>query len=286
MSQYPKLGQILRLALPALLLAQFLIWPLVGLHSPRAGLIAAELVIIWLMVFFIRRRHLVFEDILLLNATPVATLIIVAATAVGASLTIAEFDLLWARLLAELDLELPLSIQRSLLEIQVVDSLPELLLGLLAVALAPALCEELFFRGFAFTGLYVHYGPRMAVAGTALLFALAHFNPWQLPTLLLFGLFLGLLVYCTHSIYPAILAHLINNLISFAGVNLRAHWGLEELAPFRHLPLPVTSIALLILIGGLFLLRRQPTIIPLPPRQLPSVERIPPLPEAPSPHPS
>lgn len=283
MNQYPKLGQILRLALPVLLLAQFLVWPLVGLHSPRAGLIAAELIIVWFMVLFIRRRRLIFEDILLLNATPITTLIIVAVTAVGASLTIAEFDLFWAHLLAELDLELPLSIQRSLLEIQVVRSLPELLLGLLAIALAPALCEELFFRGFAFTGLYAHYGPRMAVPGTALLFALAHFNPWQLPALLLFGLFLGLLAYWTHSIYPAILAHLINNLISFAEVNLRAHLGLEELAPFHHLPLPLVLLSLLILAGGLFLLRRQPTIIPLPLRQLPSIEQIPPFPEAPSP---
>jgi len=260
---YPTPAQLLRVSLPALLMAHFLVWPLIGLRSAHAGLIAAELVIIWFMALFIRRRRLAPENLLLLNAAPLGSLAIAAATAFFASLVIAEFDLLWGLGLAFFDLAPPLSLQRGLLEVQIARTPLEMILGFLALALFPGVCEELFFRGFVFTGLYAHRGPTTALLGSALLFALAHFNPWQLPALLLFGLFLGLLVYWTHSIYPAILAHFINNLLSFAGVNLRAYFGLELFTPFQPLPLPFTLAAVLLLIAGLLLLRRQPVVVEL-----------------------
>ena len=150
-----------------------------------------------------------------------------------------------------------------MLEIQLIRDYAEAPLGLAALVLVPALCEELFFRGFVFTGLYAHYGPRWALLGSSVFFAGSHFNPWQFLPLLVFGLFLGALVHWTHSIYPAILAHAINNLASVAGINLRTYWGLEDFGPSQHLPLHLALLALLALLAGLFLLRRQPTIMPL-----------------------
>lgn len=271
---YPSPRQLLRVALPALLAAQFLVWPLVSLRSPHAGLIAAELIVVGFMVLFIRRRRLVYEDLLLLNAAPLATLATALLTGLAATFVIAEFDLLWTEGLALMDLSPPLDFQRSLLEIQLVRTPLDGILGLLAVVLFPGSCEELFFRGFALTSLCAHRGPKAALVGSSLLFALAHLNPWQFPALLLFGGFLGLLTYWTHSIYPAILAHLTNNLVSFLGVNLRAYLGLELFSPFQHLPWPLTAIALLVLTAGLLRLRRQPTFVPLINRS-PAAVRIP-----------
>jgi membrane protease YdiL (CAAX protease family) len=280
---YPRFSQIARVALPAFFLAQFLVWPIMGLSLPRLGLIAAELVIVWFMALFIRRHRLRAEDLLLLNATPLPTLLLTLPIAVCASLVIAEFDLFWGQALERVDLGMPLSFQRTQLEIQLVRDLPDALLALAAVVLMPGLCEELFFRGFAFTGLYAHHGPRIALWASALIFAAAHFNPWQLPALFLFGLFLGLLVFWTHSIYPAILAHAANNALSAAGVNLRTYYGLESLGPSQHLPMPLALVALLLLLFGLLLLRRQPTIMPLPPPPRPDSNTIRPLPGLSSP---
>jgi len=260
---YPSPGQLLRVALPALLVAQFLVWPLISLHSPHAGLIAAELIVVWFMALFIRRRRLASADLLLLNAVPLATLVIALLTGLAATLVIAEFDLFWAQGLVLADLSPPLDFQRSLLEIQLVRTPLDGITSLLAVVLFPGLCEELFFRGFVLTSLCAHRGPTAALVGSSLLFSLAHLNPWQLPALLLFGGFLGLLTYWTHSIYPAILTHLTNNLVSLVGVNLRAYLGLELFSPFQHLPWPLVTISLLLLLAGLLLLRRQPTIMPL-----------------------
>jgi len=272
---YPRLAQILRVSLPALLLAQFVIWPIVGLSFPHAGIIAAETTLLWFMALYIRRHHLVTESLLLFNATPGATLLLTIPLAFCSSLVIAELDLYLTGFLDLLDLAMPLSFQKNLLEIQLIGDWVDAPMGLAALVIVPALCEELFFRGFVLTGLYAHYGPRWALTGSSLFFAASHFNPWQFLPLLLFGLFLGLLVHWTHSIYPAILAHAINNLVSVAGINLQTYWGLEGLGPSEHLSIPLVLFAALVLAAGLLLLSRQPTIMPLLTRRE-STEELPP----------
>lgn len=261
---YPSTRSILYLSLCALSLAQLVVFPsLTYLSSPQLGLAAAELSVVWLMALFIRHQRLKAEDLLLLNATPLPALGLTLLLAISASLLIAEFDLFFGELMAAGGLPLPLYFQRSLIEIQLVRDLTELGMGLIAVVALPGICEELLFRGFLLTGLCAHQGPRAGVLGPALIFALTHFNPWQLPALFLFGAFLGLLVYWTHSIYPAIVAHMTNNLLSFAGVNLKVYWGIEALDYGQHLPLPALIGALGVLAVGLLLLRRQPCSMPL-----------------------
>ncbi len=266
---YPRLGQILRVALPALFVAQFLVWPLTGMFSPHLGIVVTEFVIIWFMALYIRRNRLETENLLLFNATPPAILLIVLPTAISASLLVAEFDLYAADLLRLFDLGAPLSLQRNLIEIQLVRDYTEWPKILFAVAFFPGICEELFFRGFVFTGLYFHSGPPKALFFSALLFAAAHFNPWQLPALFIFGLFLAALAYWTHSIYPPILAHIVNNMLSVIGINLRANFGFEALASNDHLSAPLWVLASFVLAGGLYLISHRPRIVPLPPRYRP-----------------
>ena len=262
-AHYPRFSQILRVTLPVLLLAHFVVWPIVGLLSLHAGIIAAECTLLWLVALYIRRRRLIAEDLLLLNATPAATLLLTIPVTICCSLVIAELDLYLAYLLGLMDLSMPLSFEKNLLEIQIIRELAEVPRGLVTLVLAPVFCEEPLFRGLVFTSLYAHYGPRWALGGSALLFAISHFNPWQLLPLFLFGLFLGALVYWTHSIYPAMLAHAVNNLASITGVNLHTHLGIDGLGPSQHLPMPLALLAGLVLLGGLVLLSRQPAIMPL-----------------------
>jgi sodium transport system permease protein len=88
--------------------------------------------------------------------------------------------------------------------------LAALLLGAL-----PAVSEELFFRGFMLTGLASAFRGRgaaaRAVVVTAAAFALYHILPEKwLPTFLM-GLVLGLLAARTGSIWPGVVAHVLNN---------------------------------------------------------------------------
>ena len=87
---------------------------------------------------------------------------------------------------------------------------------LLVIALAPAVCEEMLFRGVILHALKARYRMPAAIAVTAVLFGLFHMSLVKfLPTGLL-GLALCILVWKTGSIYPAMLMHFINNAISVA----------------------------------------------------------------------
>ena len=78
------------------------------------------------------------------------------------------------------------------------------------VVMAPVI-EELIFRGVIMHGLMRNYSKFTAVFVSALLFALYHLNPWQLPATFVLGLLLGILMIRTRNIFLCILGHAINN---------------------------------------------------------------------------
>ena len=85
---------------------------------------------------------------------------------------------------------------------------------LLALAVVPALCEELVFRGMLVQALATRLVPVAAVVVSALLFSAYHLSLVQaIPTFTL-GLVLGLVALRARSVAPTIIAHLLNNSIA------------------------------------------------------------------------
>jgi sodium transport system permease protein len=83
-------------------------------------------------------------------------------------------------------------------------------LVLFAVALTPAVCEELFFRGLVMSGMG-SLGRWWAIALSALLFAVAHASIYRLLPTLLLGLVLGYAVWKSGSILCGMVVHALNN---------------------------------------------------------------------------
>jgi membrane protease YdiL (CAAX protease family) len=77
---------------------------------------------------------------------------------------------------------------------------------ILAIAVAPLL-EEFGFRGWIQRPLEKRWGAQTAIAVTAVLFALAHFEPQAVPVRLASGLVLGHAVYATRSIWAGVALH-------------------------------------------------------------------------------
>lgn len=90
----------------------------------------------------------------------------------------------------------------------------DLLLQLLVVALVPAICEEMFFRGCLQQLLCGWMESRhLAVAVTAVVFALAHGDAFGFLPRLLLGLLLGYAFAYSGSIIVSICAHFFNNAV-------------------------------------------------------------------------
>jgi membrane protease YdiL (CAAX protease family) len=82
---------------------------------------------------------------------------------------------------------------------------------LLAAVLVAPICEEIFFRGFVFSGLRRAMPPGWAIFLSALIFAVAHADPGSFAVLFIIGLALAFLRWRTRSLWPGIALHFINN---------------------------------------------------------------------------
>ncbi len=82
---------------------------------------------------------------------------------------------------------------------------------LFLVALLPAVCEELAFRGFILSGLLRRMSAPTAIIVSGFLFGFFHMNPQQLLTATVLGWILGLIATRTGSLLPGILFHFANN---------------------------------------------------------------------------
>lgn len=93
--------------------------------------------------------------------------------------------------------------------------------GYLVIGLLAPLAEELVFRGAILRALLQwKRNPWIGIVISALLFALIHMNPVQMPHAFLIGILLGWMYYRTDSIIPGIVYHWVNNTVAYVMYNL------------------------------------------------------------------
>ncbi len=105
-------------------------------------------------------------------------------------------------------------VPRELLESMVVfDSSCDWVVLYLWIAVAPAIMEELLFRGVMMGAYRGVMGPGLALMVTSLMFMGLHAMPIVFPVLLVVGLVLGYLRLRSGSVYPCILLHFVHNAV-------------------------------------------------------------------------
>lgn len=83
-----------------------------------------------------------------------------------------------------------------------------------AIALLPAIAEEILFRGVLARSLATHWKPAVAIALSSAVFGIYHVLPPQVVATFLLGCLLALLTLRSRSILPSMIAHLLNNTIA------------------------------------------------------------------------
>jgi uncharacterized protein len=131
--------------------------------------------------------------------------------------------LYFAAYVAEWNMKLPMMKQFVEAESNVADmtkslmamtSFGEFLYILFAIAVLPAICEELFFRG-CIQNMLTHHnsknGAAIAIILTSVIFALMHGQMQTALARVVLGIILGLVYYFTNSIMASTFIHFLNN---------------------------------------------------------------------------
>jgi sodium transport system permease protein len=153
----------------------------------------------------------------------------------------------------------PESLVRALEQLLLLDGKPvPLWLVWLVIAVTPALCEELFFRGLILSGLRrLGLGP--ALVTCALLFGLAHSSIYRLIPTFFVGVLLSWLVWKTGSIWTSIVAHALNNVIAATLVYNKTLAAAVGAGSQAYLGWKPTLVAAVVLTMGLLVLRFAPS---------------------------
>ena len=149
-----------------------------------------------------------------------------------------------------------------------------LALKLVCLAVAPAVCEEVFFRGFLLSSLRKSTRVVYAVLGSAVLFGIFHvivpgavMYERMVPSTLL-GILLAIICIRTGSLFPGMLMHVIHNglLLTIAHFERESSEFLVglgfDLEGKQHLPLLVLGLAAIPMLAAAALLLFLPPAVP------------------------
>jgi membrane protease YdiL (CAAX protease family) len=100
------------------------------------------------------------------------------------------------------------------------------IMSLLVMALLPAICEEMLFRGGLQNFLTrATKNPWLAIIIVSLLFSLVHFSFYGFLPRMFLGLVLGLIYYLTGNIWLSIIAHFLNNALGITMIFIYSRMG-------------------------------------------------------------
>jgi sodium transport system permease protein len=216
-ARWPESGDAI-MAFALAFVAMYYVGAVIQSRAPRLGLVVTLWGVLLLPTLAMARRlKLSFRDTFKLrmprsDAWAAATLLglgSVAVVSVGVSLVESTFLPMSPEMKAEM--------ARQMAEFfptptNAIEWMSILFIG----AISPAICEELLFRGFILQGLRTSLRPWVAIAVTALLFGVLHMSIYRLAGTTALGVLMGILVWRSGSILPAMWFHALNNAIALA----------------------------------------------------------------------
>lgn len=128
-----------------------------------------------------------------------------------------------------------------------------------ALAITPAICEEVLFRGYLQRQLERSMGIAGGIVASGILFGLYHFRLSQAVPLAVLGIYLGYLVWRTGSLWVVVIIHFLNNGFAIAAnsyVAANPDLGIDDIDAVA-VPLPLVVGGALVLTGIIALMNRR-----------------------------
>lgn len=127
-------------------------------------------------------------------------------------------------------------------QLELIQSVLESGLGvyfnLIMLSLIPGLCEETLFRGYAQRQFERASGPALGILFSGFLFGFYHLRLSQVIPLVFLGLYLAYLTWRTGSIWPAVLVHIVHNGIAVIAARYVQSHEAYDLQTLEQAPMP------------------------------------------------
>ena len=177
-----------------------------------------------------------------------------ALMAIVARYFIVGIQLVWLQLLEATGYNV------SVAEFPAVDNTNTFIWAILAVAVTPAIFEELIFRGILQKGMLRNSKPKTAIIVSSVLFMLMHLSVENLLYTFVCGCILGYIAYRSGSILPSMAFHFVNNAIAVVllyvyelmnnmGINMDEAADLSQYGMAETIMLFVYTIVSIVLLG-------------------------------------
>ncbi|MDR1248443.1 MAG: CPBP family intramembrane metalloprotease [Treponema sp.] len=132
-------------------------------------------------------------------------------------------------------------------------------ISIILVGIIPAFMEEMFFRGILLNGFNENYSERKAIIISALLFGMAHLNPWQFLPAFIIGIFSAWICIKTKSILLSMYIHGFNNILAVMLLKYSEAIPIKGLNGYltpevEFMPKWLDGIGILFFIAGMILL--------------------------------
>jgi membrane protease YdiL (CAAX protease family) len=128
---------------------------------------------------------------------------------------------------------------------------------LMSISVLPAVAEETLFRGFLLMGLRRRWPAIWGILLSSVLFSAAHLDLQHAVGVFPLALWLGILTWRSGSILPAMLVHMVNNLIGGISIRLMDKQVLEEMSPaWTPVSLALLACGTIALCGSIWILIR------------------------------
>jgi sodium transport system permease protein len=224
-----------------------------------AGLLITEVLLVMApAMLFARRLNLDFiKTFRIKKIDPISAIMVIPMGVAGFAL-ITQFEVLFSKFVF-IPTEYAQQFEVVLMEITALGPV-----GAFAViALLPAVCEEILFRGYILDGLTRKWGASIGIVITGILFGAFHLDPFRMIPASLLGILFGIIVFRKGSIFYGIIAHLVNNGCALVTVLFAAKIGEGYMSGERFAPVWFIAVAVAVFGLSLWVILRNKNIKPI-----------------------
>lgn len=156
---------------------------------------------------------------------------------------------------SELVFPLPVEIREQLDKVMHAPDAQTFVFKIFVLCLVPAICEEIYFRGFIQTSLRARWGAGWALVITSIIFAAMHGNIHYFHLYFLLGLIFGWVYEMSGTLWASIACHVLNNCWTFVNHVRDFEIPVEGIPLYMNVVIAIASVAVAAL--GFFVITKK-----------------------------